>query len=271
MVQKEKVKSPLRFPGSKSKVLKKLQPFLNTPHIEYREPFVGGGAIFFGKVKAQENWLNDKDLNISNFLEVMKNDAENLCELVSRTTPTIEIWQKYRLDNINEEIELSSLERAFRFLFFNRSNYSGIYNANPIGGINQLSQYKIDCRWNPRLLCSRILQCSKKLERVRITNFDFREVITRNGENVFMMIDPPYYHKGSSLYPVFMSNEEHIELSNLIRQSEHSFLLTIDDCEEVRNLYNWANIIIPENWHYTVNSKKKDNLGKELFITNIII
>lgn len=269
MIKKETVKSPLRFPGSKSKVLKKLQPFLNIPHYEYREPFVGGGAIFFGKVKAQENWLNDKDINVSNFLEVIQNNAEDLCELVSKTTPTIETWQKYRLDNNN--IELSPVEKAFRFLFFNRSNYSGIYNANPIGGLKQLSQYKIDCRWNPKLLCSRILQCSKKLDSVRITNFDFRDVITRNGVDVFLMIDPPYYHKGSSLYPVFMTNEEHNELSNLLRQSNHSFLLTIDDCEEVRAMYNWANIIIPENWHYTVNSKKKDNIGRELFVTNVII
>ncbi|MBP2113391.1 DNA adenine methylase [Paenibacillus silagei] len=263
-------RSPLRFPGSKSKVIKKLHPFLSIDHDEYREPFVGGGAIFFAKQKASHNWLNDKDENITHLFEVMKTQPYDLCEMVLKTQPTVELWQKYRLER--EQIDLyDPLERAFRFLFFNRTNYSGIYNANPIGGIEQKSQYKIFCRWNPEMLCNLILKCSQKLIDTRITNFDFRNVITKEGENVFLMIDPPYYKKGSSLYPVYMTPEEHLQLAELLRESRHSFLLTIDDCPEIREMYSWAQIILPREWHYTINSKKSDNIGKELFITNINI
>lgn len=258
------LRSPLRFPGSKSKVLKKLQPFLKHAHFEYREPFVGGGAIFFGKDKAKHNWLNDKDSNVANFLNVIQNNPVELCQLIEQTTPTIDLWQKFRSEkSIEDPIEL-----AFRFLFFNRTNYSGIYSANPIGGLKQQSQYKINCRWNSKTLCNRILLCSKKLEDVRITNQNYNEVIEAPGNNVFLMIDPPYYHKGSSLYPVYMTPLEHENLADILNRSTHSFLLTIDDCIEVRNLYGWATII-PRHWFYTVNSKKTDNVGRELFVTNI--
>ncbi|MDU5143668.1 MAG: DNA adenine methylase [Paenibacillus dendritiformis] len=262
-------RSPLRFPGSKSKVINKLRPFFSFPHKEYREPFVGGGAIFFAKQKAPINWLNDKDENVSNFLQVIKNNPFELCELVNSIAPTVEIWQKFRGERQQENVD--PIQKAFRFLFFNRTNYSGIYNANPIGGLKQKSQYKISCRWNSEMLCKRIIECAKKLRDSKITNYDFKQVILKEGEDVFLMVDPPYYEKGSSLYPVFMSPDDHKELAYLLMNSPHYFLLTIDDCEEVREMYSWANIILPQNWFYTVNSKKKDNVGKELFVTNLPI
>lgn len=262
--KKVQLRSPLRFPGSKSKVLKKLHPFLIHPHIEYREPFVGGGAIFFGKQKAQHNWLNDKDENIATFLRVIQNNPLELCRIIEQTTPTIELWNKFRSEkDVEDPVEL-----AFRFLFFNRTNYSGIYSANPIGGLKQQSQYKIDCRWNSETLCNRVMQCSDKLRDVTITSENYIRIIEAPGDNVFLMIDPPYYHKGSSLYPVYMTPEEHVNLADILSRSNHSFLLTIDDCLEVRTLYSWAKII-PRQWFYTVNSKKADNVGRELFVTNI--
>ena len=43
---KLKVKSPLRFPGGKSRALKQILPII--PEFkEYREPMVGGGSVFF--------------------------------------------------------------------------------------------------------------------------------------------------------------------------------------------------------------------------------
>ncbi|MGE6666471.1 DNA adenine methylase [Paenibacillus xylanexedens] len=258
-------KSPLRFPGSKSKVLKKFETYLNIEHSEYREPFVGGGAIFFGKKQLVENsWLNDKDINIESFLLSVRDNPIQLCEMIWNIQPTLELWHYYR----SQELSESRLIRAFRFLFFNRTNYSGIYNANPIGGLKQLSAWKIDCRWSKEMLCKRIIECSNRLQKTLITSIDYSEVITAPGNNVLLMLDPPYYVKGSKLYPVSMTPEEHRYLAYLLQNTEHKFFLTIDDCPEVRELYSWANII-PETWYYTVNSKKKDNKGKELFITNI--
>ena len=54
------IKSPLRYPGGKFYALKHIMPYIVcVPHDEYREPFFGGGSVFFAKDKAQYNIIND--------------------------------------------------------------------------------------------------------------------------------------------------------------------------------------------------------------------
>ncbi|MYF99993.1 DNA adenine methylase [Candidatus Poribacteria bacterium] len=40
-------KSPLRYPGGKSRAIKQILPHIPTEIGEFREPFVGGGSVFF--------------------------------------------------------------------------------------------------------------------------------------------------------------------------------------------------------------------------------
>ena len=40
------IKSPLRYPGGKSKALKRILPLI-PEYDEFREPMVGGGSVFF--------------------------------------------------------------------------------------------------------------------------------------------------------------------------------------------------------------------------------
>ena len=39
-------KSPLRYPGGKSRALKQILPLIPLNMSEFREPFVGGGSVF---------------------------------------------------------------------------------------------------------------------------------------------------------------------------------------------------------------------------------
>ncbi|MGH1054580.1 DNA adenine methylase [Bacillus paranthracis] len=264
------VSSPLRFPGSKRKVIERLKPYFHTPHYEYREPFIGGGSIFFGKEKAIKNWINDKDPNVYAFFIAMRDYPHELCEKIMSITPTLEMWKEKRM--ITEYTNV--LDKGFDFLFFNRTNYSGIYSANPIGGMKQKSEYTIDCRWNPNILCEKILLCSNKLQGVKISNNDFEDVITRPGENVLLIIDPPYYEQGNKLYPEKMSHNQHVQLAKLLRRTKHKFLLTIDDCPATQNIYMDSSFFVnQESWLYSINSKLKDKerAGKELFISNFDI
>lgn len=261
--------SPLRYPGAKSKVLKKFVKYFKINHTEYREPFVGGGSIFLGKHSVNNNILNDKDFNVYTFLTVVRDKPHLLCEIIRNTYPTVEMWLEKRHTRTNT---LSDIEVAFNFLFFNRTNYSGIYLANPLGGLAQNSKYKIDCRWNSEKLCEKIFNMSFKLKNSKITNLDFTEIINLPGKNVLMVIDPPYYKKGNSLYQSKMSHDDHLRLSEVLKTTQHKYLLTIDDCEETREIYlNKTTFLNQESWKYTIHSKKNDNNGKELFISNFPI
>ncbi|PGC34599.1 hypothetical protein COI51_16345 [Bacillus toyonensis] len=258
--------SPLRYPGAKSKVLNRYTKYFKTQHSEYREPFVGGASIFLGKHPVDINVLNDKDYNVYAFLYAVKNYPDLLCQRVKETKPTINLWLEKKAANLNDK---GILETAFDFFFFNRTNYSGIYSANPLGGLTQKSKYKIDCRWNNERLCKQITEMSNKLKNVELLNTDFEEIISREGKDVLLIIDPPYYHKGNSLYSTKMSHNDHLRLAELLKNTQHKYVLTIDECPETREIYMNENTYInQETWKYTVHSKKSDNNGKELFISN---
>ena len=73
-----KVKTPFRYPGGKYYALKYLLPYIKRiPHDEYREPFIGGGSVFFGKPKAKTSWINDIDSELINVYKVIQNDRKN--------------------------------------------------------------------------------------------------------------------------------------------------------------------------------------------------
>jgi DNA adenine methylase len=259
------VVSPLRYPGGKKKVLPLIQPFWAVPHDEYREPFCGGGNVFLAKAKAAANWINDADKGVADLWRALADPETNtgLCDLVRGVTPpTVEDWRTWR-----DLKPASVLESAFRTLFLNRTSYSGIQDAGPIGGLNQTGSWKVGARWNPRGLSAQIQACLPKLMDVRITAIDFEDLVDAPGRNVFLYLDPPYYHKGNQLYQVKMTTEDHQRLANLLKRTPHPFLLTYDDCPEVRELYAGTHMY-ERSWFYSGAEVSSRRQGKELFVSN---
>lgn len=117
-----KVKSPLRYPGGKSKALDKILPHIPLNIGEYREPFVGGGSVFlavkqlFGN-RIKRYWINDLNFDLYCFWSYAKTEIESLTDEVDR------IKQKYtdgrELFNYftREDLKLNDFQRAVRFLF----------------------------------------------------------------------------------------------------------------------------------------------------------
>jgi DNA adenine methylase len=94
------------------------------------------------------------------------------------------------------------LELGFATFYLNRTNRSGILNANPIGGLKQTGRWKIDARFRRADLVTRIRLIGRYRNRI--------EVEGRHGNDVsqdflrrprtFLYIDPPYLTKGAKLY-----------------------------------------------------------------------
>lgn len=263
--------SPLRYPGSKGKVLNLILPYINQAKkycTEYREPFIGGGSIFLNSPGWEEYWINDIDINISTFFLVVRDKPEILCKMINEVQPTIDNWNKIRYSNPTVDYEI-----AFRTLFLNRTNYSGILKARPIGGFKQKSEYAISCRWNPETLTKRIMFLSSKLKNVKITCQDFFFVISKpSNKRGFLVLDPPYYKKGNGLYNESMNHFDHERLRDLLATTQHLFLLTYDNCKEVRKLYSdIPNLYFWErSWKYTTSTvtSGQREYGEELFISN---
>lgn len=253
----------LRYPGSKFNASKYIQPFWEaTSFEEYREPFLGSGAIFFKMPKAHYSWLNDFDKELINSFQVVASPKKRkeLIELVSTVTPSPEYFEKLKYESPK-----TVLERAFWYFVINRTAYSGIMKQ-PNWGFHATKSVQ------PSKWPERILQAGIKLEKdVLITSNHFREVITAPSKNkVWMFIDPPYFladQKRAYLHSFGL--QEHLELESLLRNTSFQFCLTYDNCEEVKDLYKWANVHEIDWMYHTANSNVTTRkVGKELIITN---
>ena len=80
IVQNASLRSPLRYPGGKSRVAKRLLAYAPN-HCEYREPFVGGGALFFRKLKVERNWLSDLHPGLYALYVTLRDDFQAFASL----------------------------------------------------------------------------------------------------------------------------------------------------------------------------------------------
>ena len=78
------LKSPLRYPGGKTRAIKTLDPWV-TDFAEWREPFLGGGSMSIHMSKKYPDkpiWVNDLYVPLYNFWTVLQKDGDNLSDAI---------------------------------------------------------------------------------------------------------------------------------------------------------------------------------------------
>jgi len=257
------VKSPFRYPGGKFYALRHIYPFIDcVPHDEYREPFVGGGTVFFAKDKATFNWINDLESDLVTTYLAIQNPIhrDNL-----KLRLSVELAERERHTEVKGMKVSTEEDIAFRTFYLNRTSYCGIIHKPAWG-------YEVTKSAPPSSWLQFIDQAGPKLQNVTITNSDFESVIAApaSGNSVLMYLDPPYYHADQKrAYIKHFVKEDHDRLAKALKQTDFLFCLSYDDCEEIRALYSWAEIH-ELNWLYNTANKAGEarKQGKELIITN---
>ena len=124
----------------------------------------------------------------------------------------------------------------------------------------------------PHKWSERIKLANSKLLNTKLYSMDFRMFFSKVKltKNTFLFIDPPYYSADQKrAYFKSFTNDDHVELCQILKKTKNKFLLTYDNVDEIKELYNWANLY-PATWRYhTANSNQATRKkGKELIITN---
>jgi len=239
--------SPLRYPGGKNK-LSKFVAFIcvkNNINGHYIEPYAGGASVALyllinGYVK--EITINDLDKAIYAFWYSVLYDTDRLCNKIKNTNITIENWRGQKEIHRNKDNEQDLLKLGFATLFLNRTNYSGIIDGGMIGGINQTSSYKIDCRFNKKEIIERIKLIAKHVKNIHLHNDDALMLIKRiqkkNTKNTIFYFDPPYYLKGPSLYMSHYKYVDHKEVSKEIQKIKNiNWIVSYDNTPAIKKLY----------------------------------
>lgn len=265
--------SPLRYPGGKSclkPIISKIFKANKLQRHHYAEPYAGGcglalSLLFSGYVS--DIHINDVDPSIWSFWHSVLNHTDELIQLVERTDITVDEWRKQREVQLREDLD-DPITLGFSAFYLNRTNRSGIIaGAGVIGGLQQLGNYKIDCRFNRDDLSKRIRRISKYRSRIHLTRQDavaFMDDSSSLPEETFFCIDPPYFNKGSSLYTSFYHPEDHVTVAESVMNLKHPWVVTYDNAEQIRGLYRQRRQFVFDI-NYSVQTKR---IGTELLVAS---
>lgn len=138
-------------------------------------------------------------------------------------------------------------------------------NGGPIGGIKQTGKWKIDARYNKQELQQRFDKIAEYKDRITVSGLDgLRFIQQQDARSTFFFIDPPYYDKGKTLYLNALDDEYHRLLAAQLRAMKDSaWVLTYDDCPQIRKMYRgWAKIR-PFSLRYSARERRQ---GREIMI-----
>lgn len=275
--------SIIRYPGSKAKLVGNIRQWLPEwlvgsiwtppPNAGYIEPFFGSGAVGLEVLKhvhpSVKVWINDLDWGMYAMWYSVVHETTVLVNYVREFEPTTEAF--YELKERDGITTGCIAKDGFNKIALHRMSVSGFgaKAGGPIGGRSQGGDYTVGCRWNPASVEQAIYVAANRLRRfttLRITNLHFRDVMEKTREACFVYLDPPYYVKGGQLYAHNMSHEEHVELATLLRSTPADWRLSYDDCQEVRDLYSWANFQELEIRYTNAVTRDRRPKNKELLI-----
>ncbi len=77
--------------------------------------------------------------------------------------------------------------------------------------------------------------------RIIVSNFDginFLKKLDKRQENVFIYLDPPYYHKAADLYMNFYKEKDHERLSEYVVRLKKKWIVSYDNQDFILNLYS---------------------------------
>ncbi|NJN75582.1 MAG: DNA adenine methylase [Synechococcaceae cyanobacterium RL_1_2] len=263
------IKSPLRYPGGKSRAIKFLKNYIPAFQ-EFREPFFGGGSVSFYCV---QTYPKAKFLASELYYELyclwsqLKLEPQALIEELRRVKTDYKNGRVlYQQLMARREDSLSDFQRAVDFFVLNRITFSGVADS---GGYSEAS---FQSRFTDSSI-DRLDQASQILQTIDIFHQDYSELLNQPGEDVFIFLDPPYYSvtksklygKKGNLHTGF----DHDRLHQTLVNCPHRWLMTYDNSEYIHHLYQDF-YLMPWQLQYGMNNykQKQADIGKELLVAN---
>ena len=194
-------KTPLRYPGGKSRACVKMDPYI--PDLrdfkEYREPFLGGGSVAIHITKKYPHlnvWVNDLYEPLVNFWKTLQDDGhalyKRLQELKSRYPDVVSAKGLFleAKELVNDD-SVSPLYRACSFYVVNKCSFSGLTESSSFSKQASVSNFSMRG-------IEKLPGYTEIIQNWKITNGRYQQLLT-DDKSIFTYLDPPY-EIGSNLY-----------------------------------------------------------------------
>lgn len=245
-------RSPLRYPGGKTRAVSMILPHIPENTEKLCSPFFGGGSVELALMgKGVAIFGSDIFSPLVDFWQETIRDSAELSERVKKYYP-LSRSKFYSLQKRYTSLP-DKLERAAVFFVLNRCSFSGTTLS---GGMSPGHK-----RFTPSAI-ERLRNFHSAGLKVRKVDY---KVALRENSNMMAYLDPPYLISSDNLYGSRGNAHKgfnHEELASILRKRD-KWVLSYNDCPEIRELYKYARIFEPEKWKYGMSNGKK---SEELLI-----
>jgi len=211
------LKTPLRYPGGKSRAIKYLLPKFPKNITEYREPFLGGGSVAIAFSKEYPGipvWVNDLYNPLYTFWCILRDRPEELYEILkdAKTEHDTPDAARVLFNNMKQELnhkESEDIYRAAAFYIINKCSFSGLTESSSFSAQASVSNFSMNG-------IEKLPRYSELIQNWKISNLPYWEMmLTPAPVGTFWFLDPPYdikdnlYGKKGELHRGFNHEEFH--------------------------------------------------------------
>ena len=190
------LKTPLRYPGGKSRACTKMDPYFPDlrNYTEFREPFLGGGSVAIHISKKYPHLkitVNDLYEPLINFWVQLQTFGDELTEKIKeyKSNHPEPVSAKELFLNSKKVVNdksIDDLERAAAFYIVNKCSFSGLTESS------SFSQQASNSNFSMRGI-EKLPGYSEIISHWHINQYSYEYLMRENvHDGIFMYLDPPY-------------------------------------------------------------------------------
>lgn len=271
-----KILTPLRFPGGKSKYIKRyIEPKLPEFSGNYYEPFLGGGSVALAMTQLfpkKRIIVNDLNCNLYIFWMMLQSEPSKLIKELKnirrKYDPADSKKGKDLFLKMREQLQNSEdyFNVAVAYYILNKIGFSGLEGSySKSNYAKAFNEKNID----------RLKEISNLIFNFEIFNKDYKEISMYSKKHDFIFFDPPY-KINYNLYGQngkYHKNFNHEEFIDFVKNLKSKWMITYNDDESIRDAFKNYNVYNNE-YSYMMqfgideNGNKTHRKRNELLITN---
>ncbi|MBC6298692.1 DNA adenine methylase [Listeria booriae] len=252
------ISSPIRWTGSKKKLLNEMLYTFKEDKEIYIEPFLGSGTVLINVLNNnmyKKYYVNDINSSLINFYITLKEDSNRLANMI-----TIICLEYNALENENEkesyyyemrvkynEEDLELYHKSAVFWFLMKSGYNGVYRINLKGSFNVPFGKKETITFDKKN-AEYISTLIQPVEFYCMGYKEFSDEISQQIDlkNAFMYCDPPYIPETKSMQNQVLYTKDRFNHSDFISHILNTadifqgfrFMISMSDSLKTNELYD---------------------------------
>lgn len=173
----------LRWAGGKRWAIAAIRSVIPSEYGRYIEPFVGGGAVFFG-LRPPRAIISDLNSDLMDAYRSVRDNPEVVVRRLVGLT-----HDRTTFERMKTAAPRATLGRAVRLLYLNRLSWNGLYRVNSRGEYN----VPFSLRRPFSSADGEVIRAASRLLRsAEITDGDFESIALRASGGDVVFLDPPY-------------------------------------------------------------------------------